>query len=214
MIKNKIQFAVLTGGNSSRFCGNKLNHIFNGKTILQQTIENVKDYLDLPILMIGKKNNLPLSNIKFYEDIKIGSGPLRGIYTALTFASAEYVFIIAGDMPFIQSNLVDFLISNISSKKDVIIPIYKGFYEPLFAIYHTSLTLHFETFLKNERYKISDALKNVNKKKLSEDLWRRYDSEGISFYNINYRIDLPQNNKTYFSWTQKKEIKNRENFII
>ena len=107
MIKNKIQFAVLTGGNSSRFCGNKLNHIFNGKTILQQTIENVKDYLDLPILMIGKKNNLPLSNIKFYEDIKIGSGPLRGIYTALTFASAEYVFIIAGDMPFIQSNLVD-----------------------------------------------------------------------------------------------------------
>jgi len=64
MQKNKVQFAVLTGGKSSRFGGNKLNHVFKGKTILQQTVEKINKRSDLPILIIGK-HNAYVSNVEF-----------------------------------------------------------------------------------------------------------------------------------------------------
>lgn len=190
MQKNEVQFAVLTGGNSSRFGGNKLNHVLNGKTILQQTVEKINKRSDLPILIIGKKNYADFSNFEFHKDMELGLGPLRGIYTALKYASAEYVFILAGDMPYIQSELINFLISHIKYEKDVIITINKGFYEPLFAIYKTSLILHFEKFLKKEQYKISAALNDLDKLEISENHWRKYDKNGVSFHNINTKSDL------------------------
>ena len=190
MQKNKVQFAVLTGGKSSRFGGNKLNHVFKGKTILQQTVEKINKRSDLPILIIGKYNAY-VSNVEFHKDLKLGLGPLRGIYTALSYASAEYVFILAGDMPYIRSELINFLISHINHEKDVIIPIKKGFYEPLFAIYKTSLVPHFEKLLKNEQYKISVALNGLDILEISENNWRKYDKNGTSFRNINTKNDLP-----------------------
>jgi len=189
MQKNEVQFAVLTGGKSSRFGSNKLNHVLKGKTILQQTVEKINKRSDLPILLIGK-HNVYVSNVEFHKDLKLGLGPLRGIYTALSYASAKYVFILAGDMPYIQSELINFLISHINHEKDVIIPIKKGFYEPLFAIYKTSLVTHFEKFLKKEQYKISVALNGLDILEISEKHWREYDNNGTSFHNINTKNDL------------------------
>ena len=183
------QFAVLTGGKSSRFGENKLNHELDGKTILQQTVEKIDKRSDLPILIIGK-NNPCVSNVEFHKDIELGIGPLRGIYTALTYASAKYVFILAGDMPYIQKDLINFFMSHIICEKDVIIPINKGFYEPLFAIYKKSLYDHFKNFLKNEQYKISNALNDLDKLEISENQWRKYDKNGASFHNINTKSDL------------------------
>jgi len=194
MIK-KIQFAVLTGGNSSRFGEDKLNYILNGKTILQQTIEKINKWSDLPILIIGK-NSACISNVEFHKDIDLGIGPLRGIYTALKYASAEYVFVLAGDMPYIQPELINFLISHIKYEKDVVIPINKGFYEPLFAIYKTSLIPHFEKFLKKGQYKISIALNDTDKLEISENHWKQYDKNGVSFHNINTKSDLFIKQKT------------------
>lgn len=189
MQNNEVQFAVLTGGNSSRFGGNKLNYVLHGKAILQQTVEKVNKRSDLPILIIGK-NNTCVSDVEFHKDIKLGLGPLRGIYTALKYASVEYVFILAGDMPYIRSELINFLISHIKYEKDVIIPINKGFYEPLFAIYKTSLIPHFERFLKKGQYKISTALHDLEKLEISENHWRKYDKNEVSFNNINTKSDL------------------------
>ena len=189
MQNKKVQFAVLTGGKSSRFGENKLNHKLEGKTILQQTVEKIDERSDLPILIIGN-NNPCVSNVDFHKDINLGIGPLRGIYTALKYVSAEYVFILAGDMPYIQKDLINFLISHIKYEKDVIVPINKGFYEPLFAIYKKSLHLHFEKFLMDKQYKISNALNDLDKLEISENQWRKYDKNGVSFHNINSKSDL------------------------
>ena len=189
MQNKKTQFAVLTGGKSSRFGENKLNHELDGKTILQQTVEKIDERSDLPILIIGN-NNPCVSNVEFHKDIELGIGPLRGIYTALTYASAEYVFILAGDMPYIKTDLINFLISHIIYEKDVIIPINKGFYEPLFAIYKKSLYCHFKKILKSEQYKISNALNDLDKLEISENQWKKYDKNGVSFHNINTKSDL------------------------
>lgn len=213
MLKNKIQFAILAGGKSSRFGGDKLDYLINGKTLLQQTIEKIKDCSDFPILIIGKNNKISMPNVELYNDIQLGSGPLRGIYTALNVASAEYLFIIAGDMPFIQPALTNYMSSFIRFKKHAILPLNKGFYEPLFAIYHKSLTHHFETYLKRERYKISESLENIDKIEISEDLWRQYDPHGLSFYNINTRNDLPIDTKTQFPWIVTKKIKVEKAFL-
>jgi len=190
MIRQQVQFAVLTGGMSSRFGGNKLDHIVNGKTIFEQTLETIGGHSNLPILVIGKNPTSSQIPFEFHNDIYQGSGPLRGITTALDVAITEYVFIVAGDMPYIRSELIDYLISLIHSKKKVIICINNRFYEPLFAIYHTSIKPYFETCLTKGCFKISDALRNVDKLEISENQWKPYDTTGRSFHNINTPSDI------------------------
>jgi molybdopterin-guanine dinucleotide biosynthesis protein A len=206
MIKNEIQFAVLTGGKSSRFGGNKLNHTINGKTILEYTLDTIGNCSNLPILLIGKKPKVSSPHYEFHKDINLGLGPLRGIYTALHFSSAEYVFIIAGDMPYIKKDLLDFILSFVHINKDAILCINKGFYEPLFAVYKKSVKQQFEICLKEERYKISDALKNIDKMEIAEKLWGPYDPFGTSFRNINTPGDIIKDKPISYSNKVSKEF--------
>lgn len=63
-----------------------------------------------------------------------GKGPLGGIYTGLLSSTSEYNFFCACDMPFLSGDLLKFIISE-TDGSDAVIPMVRGFVEPLHAIY-------------------------------------------------------------------------------
>ena len=126
------------------------------------------------------------------NDLDVGKGPIRGIYTALTKIDRKYIFIIGGDMPFIKRELVDAMIEQIpkANDYDIIVPNNNGFYEPSFAIYNTRIKDALYQQISKGDNKISNLFYNLNVLKLEINFWERYDPKGKSFLNINKNLFL------------------------
>ncbi|MDD3627007.1 MAG: molybdenum cofactor guanylyltransferase [bacterium] len=193
-VNNNISFAVLTGGLSTRFGQNKLTFKIDEKSILDTVLDLIPPHF--PLYIIGEKYTD--KDVTAFKDIIPGLGPIGGIYTALKKIDSNYLFILGGDMPFISQGLLDAMIGLISKPgSDVIVPINKGFYEPLFAIYSKKVENTAAEQVQKGEYKISDLFEKLKVLKVEEDFWRIHDSSGESFININRIEDLNKLNEFY-----------------
>ncbi|HDS09168.1 MAG TPA: molybdenum cofactor guanylyltransferase [Firmicutes bacterium] len=193
-VNNNISFAVLTGGLSTRFGQNKLVFKIDEKSILDIVLELVPPRF--PLYIIGEKHTD--KKITAFNDIEPGLGPLGGIYTALKKIRSKYLFILGGDMPFINPQLLNEMVKLVPYKNaDIIAPLNNGFYEPLFAIYSRRVLKTAEEQINRKSYKITDLYKNLRVFIVEEEFWKKYDREGMSFVNINTTEDLTKFNELF-----------------
>ena len=68
------------------------------------------------------------------EDRYPGKGSLGGIYTGLAAASNPWIFVVACDMPFLDTNLIEHMLS-LRARHDVVVPVVEGHPEPTHAAY-------------------------------------------------------------------------------
>jgi molybdopterin-guanine dinucleotide biosynthesis protein A len=113
----KFSAAILTGGLGSRMNGvNKPELIIGNKSIISRQIEIIKQIFD-EILICGKTSE-SFNNLPVYPDIYQGIGPVSGIYSALKYSKNPYLFILSGDMPFIDKNLITEMINFTKSNQE------------------------------------------------------------------------------------------------
>jgi molybdopterin-guanine dinucleotide biosynthesis protein A len=175
-----ISIAILCGGKSKRFGGYKIFHKINGKTILELVYEKFKAKTDDVFLQLSSRQNLRSklseleSNIQY--DLTENVGPLGGIYSALNFAQYEKVFIIAGDLPFIDIRILDELLLHYNNT--IIIPRWIDRYlEPLCAIYSKEVLPVIQDQIERNDLKISNLYRI-----LEENYCDRF---SIKYLNIN-----------------------------
>lgn len=142
----KIRGIILAGGLSSRMGENKLELKIDGKTIIDKVIENVKSSKLQDVVVVWGKyevdTDLPKRFNANYEE---------GMSTSIIEGMKDYigdgVMVILGDMPFIEGNIINKLVSTFeSSKKNIIIPRYEGKKGNPVIIG----SLYFEALLKNK----------------------------------------------------------------
>jgi molybdopterin-guanine dinucleotide biosynthesis protein A len=175
---------ILAGGKSVRYGRNKALEVFHGERLIDRAVESLRPFCD-PILVVC--NDLSLYHdvrATLVQDIIPQQGPLVGIYTALLFSPNDWILTRATDMPFLAPELLRMMLE-LKEGFDVVVPLYKDWYEPLFALYHRrcipSIATHVEA---GERQAISFYGK-VKVKAMEEKVWRGADPEGLSFRNIN-----------------------------
>jgi molybdopterin-guanine dinucleotide biosynthesis protein A len=190
--------ALLAGGKGSR-----LN--FADKPLLEvcgkKIIEMVSSRLKLPILVVCSKEKaelygeiveeLHLTGVKIVCDIVADFGPSAGIYTALI--ECGDVVVVAGDMPFVKREVVDFLWDMGKQLEcDALIPEWNnGKKEPLLAYYSRRSIPAFKKAIELEERKIMQAVERMLKPcYVSMNEIRKIDYELISFFNINTLDDL------------------------
>ncbi|KAF2955229.1 nucleotidyltransferase family protein [Marinitoga sp. 38H-ov] len=130
----KILGVILAAGLSSRFKGNKLLFNYNGKPLLQWTIDLLNSYNFDKIIVVNDKwkNNFELYDFKIVINNDYINGISSSVKTAIKYAlknSYDYVLIFLGDMPLVKKEIVD-MILNVKSNKLIIAPYYnnkKGF---------------------------------------------------------------------------------------
>ncbi len=183
---------VLAGGESSRFGTNKALVPWNKRgTILDNVIEKaLKAYPDVA-LSVKRAGDYPDKHLKKFPDVVRGKGPLGGLYSAFLQAEADWMMILACDMPLIDSSLLRYMLG-IRTWAPVIIPFCRGRFEPLHAIYHRSLLPIVEYLIETERLRMKQLLDLVPKRLVLED-----EIEGKSdclrcFCNINTVSDLEE----------------------
>ncbi len=111
--------AVLAGGRGGRrFGGDKLLFRINGKPLLLYTLEKLEraEKIDEIVLVASKENAEKLEGFGYevlIDGLMVG-GPMGGIYTALSLGDA---FVVAGDMPLLVPEFIDFIVERFEETK-------------------------------------------------------------------------------------------------
>ncbi len=175
---------VLAGGKSQRMGEGKASLKIGRKQVIEIILEKLRVTFD-DVLIVGNSNFIcPLSEEGILADMIPGKGPLGGIYTGLLNSKSEYNFFCACDMPFLNVDLLKFIISEIDAS-DAVIPMVRGFVEPLHAIYSKRCLPAIKNCLENEDLKIKSFFSKVKCKYIPENKIKRYDPSLISFLNLN-----------------------------
>jgi len=192
---------VLSGGASSRFGRDKALVRFGAIPLLFEIVQLAQTCTSEVAVVAGAQNYADLGgNFEIIEDRWPGEGPLGGIITALqhtaaTDASAEWNLILSCDMPFLTAEWLAFLVEHArDSDKEiqVILPHSAHGPEPLCACYRTSAAAPLKNVFDRGVRKVTQALKEVRTEVLDESVWKRFDSAGRLFWNMNTPADFEE----------------------
>lgn len=122
-------------------------------------------------------------------DIYPGKAALGGIYTGLSSANTAYSVVVGCDMPFLNSDLLQYQIA-LSGDFDVVALRINGKVEPLHAIYSKSCLPFIERLLRGRALAISQLFNMVKTRHVDEEEVKRYDPEYLSIFNVNTKDDL------------------------
>lgn len=182
---------ILSGGKSSRMKTDKAFLKLGSKTMIEELISRLEKKFSRLMIIANDRERYKRFGIELVEDIVPDKGPLGGIYTGLVVSRDDYNFIFACDMPFLNQDLIQYMIGEVEDGGyDVIIPEWEGRLQPLCAIYSKECIKPIENELSRNNLKITDFLKYVKARVLNEKEISQFISSQHFFANINTPQDF------------------------
>ena len=190
-MNNRISGVILSGGANKRFGGKtKANIVFRGETIISGILHTIDDLFDEKIIVTNKPEEFQyLDKCRIIEDEYVKAGPLGGIHAALKAAAGDAVFVFAGDMPFLDKEIIKTQIAAFNGVEyDVMIPRIGQIIEPLHSIYRKSVLRELEIFIEEGKSRaVRDFLAKVKAGYLEIP---ETEKNKMAFTNINSPADL------------------------
>ncbi|MFI5058790.1 MAG: molybdenum cofactor guanylyltransferase [Candidatus Acidiferrales bacterium] len=188
---------VLAGGESTRFGKDKALADVSGKPMLVRMCELLRSVVN-EVTVIADPEKYAGLGFRCVADCWPAAGPLGGIITALEDAGArnespEWNLIVSCDMPFLTREWLAHLAGRaLKSSSQVALPESAHGPEPLCACYRTDAAPALRAAFERRIRKITDALKQVTTEVLDEAHWKRFDSAGRLFWNMNTLTDYEE----------------------
>ncbi|MDR0540351.1 MAG: molybdenum cofactor guanylyltransferase [Spirochaetaceae bacterium] len=182
--------AIIAGGMGRRIGYDKKRLLFEGEYIINRQIETLAEIFNE--IIVSTNNPFVHEKARSVNDI-LGSGPLAGIYSALSASACDWLFVCACDMPFISLNYIRHLIRRAGGNFFDVCAVVRenGFIEPFNALYHKHTLPILERNLRTGEYKAQAALSAMPLIAVTpEEAAYAAGGERDIFYNINYEEDL------------------------
>jgi molybdopterin-guanine dinucleotide biosynthesis protein A len=192
---------VLAGGASSRFGRDKALVRFGETPLLLQIVKLAQSCTtDVTVIAGVQKYGQLGGELKVIEDRWPGEGPLGGIITALEYTAATgptttWNLILSCDMPFLSHEWLEFLVARArtsAAETQVILPHSTHGPEPLCACYRTDSASALKSVFDRGVRKVTEALKQARTEVLDGSAWKRFDSAGRLFWNMNTPADFEE----------------------
>jgi molybdopterin-guanine dinucleotide biosynthesis protein A len=181
---------ILSGGKSTRMGGeNKAFIKLEGVPIVHRIYTLFKELFKEVLIVTNQQELFKNFDSKIYSDLLPHQGALGGLYTGLFFATFQYSFCVACDMPFIKKELVQYILTQIGGE-DVIVPRTQDGLQPLHAIYSKTCIDPIKIIMDQGKYKIIDFYHQMNIKILEEEDFILLDPLRESFINVNTPEEL------------------------
>lgn len=136
---------VLAGGRSSRMGSPKADLEWHGSTLLRRTVGILGRFGPVAVVRAQGQAlpSLP-PGVEVVDDPREGLGPLQGIAAGLAAVAdrSEFAFVCSTDQPFLHPAFVRLTLGMASTAEppaDVVLPVARGFPQPLAAGYRTAL---------------------------------------------------------------------------
>jgi|SRR5271165_3834220 len=188
---------VQAGGGSTRFGRDKALVELAGKTMLARTIELVASVCSETMIVAGK-GKYSSGPAPLIADHWPGQGPLGGILTALQASARrglqlEWNLMVSCDMPFLTREWLEFLCEQSQrSAAQVVVAESPNGWEPLCACWKTAAAPGVQKTFDSGIRKVTEAMKRLPMEVLDESVWKRFDTEGRLFWNMNTPADFEQ----------------------
>ncbi|PNR97987.1 Molybdopterin-guanine dinucleotide biosynthesis protein A [Petrotoga olearia DSM 13574] len=180
---------LLSGGKSSRFGTNKALESVNGRPLIEQIVQSLKNAFEKVYIIGNVKEYAFLQDVFFCEDIIPNKGPLGGLLTGLTCSDSEYNFLTACDMPFLTNEFFEFV--KLQKKDyDVLVPEYNSYLEPLAAVYSKKCLPFISASLEKNQLKLKSFFPKVQVRIIKENVIKEIGVPERLFFNINYKEDI------------------------
>lgn len=176
---------ILAGGKSSRMGTNKaLLPIFD-KTVIEHIVECSKIVADEVIVVTNDLDQYDFLNVPLVSDTYKECGPLAGLEAGLEAAKHNKCFLIACDMPFINSDVMKFLVQQLEYF-DAVLPQMDGKLHPLFAAYRKTCLDIVRKKLDEKALRMVNLLDEIHTKIVTEDeLLSKQLHIQNAFFNMN-----------------------------
>jgi molybdopterin-guanine dinucleotide biosynthesis protein A len=184
VVKQDISCIVLAGGKNSRMGRQKIFLRLGESTILESQIDLLREIFEEIIIVTNTPDAFQKVDTKVIRDIISGHGPIGGLYSGLAVSSNIHNFLIACDMPFINVELIHYMINQID-EHDIVIPKSSQGVETLFAIYSLNCLESIVQQIELGNFKLRDILHIHNVRYVSQEEIHDFDPEEHSFFNIN-----------------------------
>jgi molybdenum cofactor guanylyltransferase len=196
---------VTAGGRSIRFGQDKALVKLGGEVMLARMCRIVSQATGSVTIIADRQRPYAGFSAPVIEDMWPGEGPLGGIVTALlhsresalvgaqraaSAAAENWNLIVSCDMPFLTPEWLKYLCDfALASNAKAIVPQSQNGREPLCACWRTSTAAELQTAFQGGMRRVNDALKFLNAEVLDESHWKRFDSAGRLFWNMNTPAD-------------------------
>jgi molybdopterin-guanine dinucleotide biosynthesis protein A len=184
---------ILAGGMSRRLGRNKALEPFQGEPLIQRVIARMRQVGESLIVVVNDPERA--AELDLPEDVATavdrypGMGSLGGILTGLVTAPTEWSTFCACDMPFLNPQLYQLLLS-LRDGYDAVVPVVDGRPEPTHAVYSRACVEPIRERIIAKDLKISSFFGEVRVCLVPEEQIRRSDPELLSFFNVNTQEDL------------------------
>jgi len=202
VLKN-VDFAILTGGRSSRLGKDKGLLEVHGKPMFLWVLETCKHYAKNVLIVTSsveqkrsyeeclEKFNVRNVKVVVDEESEVRC-PLIGAKTAFKNAESEYTFLLPCDNPLVNGSVLQLLIS-MCENYDAVVPRWPNRYiEPLHSIYKSDKALvAAESSLAAQRLDMRGMLEKLSKVLyVSTLIIKKIDPNLYTFFNVNSMNDF------------------------
>ncbi len=174
---------VLAGGQAKRLGFPKHRLTVDGERVLDRLCRRLGP-LFVETVVVGRGlDGLP-DGVRVTDDRYAVRSPLVGIHAGLAASRTDLAFVTACDMPHVEPALVEFLLTQ-ADGVDVVVPVVRGYYEPLCAVYRRSCVAPIEDLIGRGVLKVSKLYDSVRLREIGEPQVYAHDPDLRSLVNLN-----------------------------
>jgi molybdopterin-guanine dinucleotide biosynthesis protein A len=185
--------AILVGGRATRYGGRDKSALpVGGRTVLERQVAELTRVAD-DIMLVGGANRTAAARtltsssgvtVRWVPDRTSGLGPLGGLDAALDAARDREVVLLACDMPFVTSGLMEYLITLVEDF-DAVVPRTARGDHPLCGVYIRDCRAAVTRTLSEGRLAMRDLLVQLRIRSVSEEELRPFGDPGRLLANVN-----------------------------
>jgi molybdopterin-guanine dinucleotide biosynthesis protein A len=146
---------------------------------------------------------------KVVVDLYPEGGALGGVYTGLATADSHHSLVVACDMPFLNRDLLCYLM-DLAPNFDVVVPKLDGKFEPLHAVYSKDCLAPIKEILREGSLEILRLFDLVKIRYVGRDEIAKFDPQFLSFFNINTPEDLKKAEELIMQREQNLTVRKNE----
>jgi molybdopterin-guanine dinucleotide biosynthesis protein A len=187
---------VLAGGKGTRLGKHKMLEVVGGRPMLQRVVDSLSPVSHRILVVVAQGQECPAleprqARVDCLQDVYPGKGVLAGLYTGLAASNSEHSLVVAGDMPFLNPALLQYL-TGAAPGFDVVMPRLDGLIQPLHAVYSKGCLPLIRAQLEQGQLQIRIFLEEVKVRYVQEAEIDGLDPKHLSFFNINTPRDLEE----------------------
>lgn len=183
---------LLAGGKSRRMGTDKRSLVLNGETLFNRALGVLVRIFPEVLVVLGQ-NDFPVHHekVRIVNDLIPNRAAAGGLYTGLHFATHPRIFVVACDMPFLNSEVIRYM-ANLTSPGDITLVELNHGLQTMHAMYSKRCLSFLEQMVKSENLRVQDLINqpSLEVKKVSESEVAPYDRNLLSFMNINSPADF------------------------